>query len=227
MVARLIQTLKRRLASMTSDPIWDNTAMAEKISAIIESIRLIPNRVTKITPFEAHFGRPPNTELSNMLTKPNKNNLSYDQFKSFDWDKKLLRHAALSPSDIWDHEANSETNLNIRYQERQPTPEGADSESESGSDNTPLGSLANKGTIIPSKILFRLGDKTSVIDQTRKKLARKTIRRRALEPRGTLKPLWSRIPDGAITNNNPHTKTIDTHNRKNTVTKKIDISLSK
>ena len=38
MVERLIQTLKRRLASMISDPIWSNTTIAEKISAIIESI---------------------------------------------------------------------------------------------------------------------------------------------------------------------------------------------
>ena len=59
---RLIQTLKSRIASIT-DPLWENTNIAEKISTIIESIRLIPNRVTKITRFEAHFRRPPNTEL--------------------------------------------------------------------------------------------------------------------------------------------------------------------
>ena len=64
---------------MISDPLWDDTTMAEKISAIIELIRLRPNRVTKKTPFEAHFGRPPNTKLSNILTKPNKNNLSYNK----------------------------------------------------------------------------------------------------------------------------------------------------
>ena len=64
MVERLIQTLKRRLATMNIDPIWDNTTRAEKITEIIESIRLIPNRITKIPPFQAHFGRPKNTELS-------------------------------------------------------------------------------------------------------------------------------------------------------------------
>ena len=83
MVERLIQTLKRRLASMISEPIWSNTTIAEKISAIIESIKLIPNRVTKITPFEAHFGRPPNTEISNIVTKPNKNNLTYNKIQFF------------------------------------------------------------------------------------------------------------------------------------------------
>ena len=69
MMERLIQTLKRRLATMNIDPIWENTIIAEK-TEIIESIRLIPNRVTKIPPFEAaHFGRPKNTELSNLITK--------------------------------------------------------------------------------------------------------------------------------------------------------------
>ena len=66
MVERLIQTLKRRLATMNIDPIWDNTANAEKISEKIESIRIIPNRVTKNPPFQAHFGRPksPNYPIS-------------------------------------------------------------------------------------------------------------------------------------------------------------------
>ena len=226
MVERLIQTLKRRLASMISDPIWSNTTIAEKISAIIESIKLIPNRVTKITPFEAHFSRPPNTEISNKVTKPNKNNITYNKIKSFYLDKKLLQHAALTPSDIWDHDANSEANLNIQYQERQE-PSGAESGSETGSDNTPLGNLAQRGTIIPSKISFQLGDKTTTIDQTRKNLARKTIRRRVPEPRGTLKPLWSIIPDGTIMNHTPHTITIDSHNRKNTVIRNSDIAISK
>ena len=226
MVERLIQTLKRRLASMISDPIWSNTTIAEKISGIIEAIKLIPNRVTKITPFKAHFGRPPNSEISNIVTKPNKNNLTYNKIKSFYLDKKLLQHAALTPSDIWDNVANSEANLNIQYQERRES-SGAESGSETGSDNTPLGNLAQRGTIIPSKISFQLGDKTTTIDQSRKNLARKTIRRRVPEPRGTLTPLWSIIPDGTITNYTPHTITIDSHNRKKTVIRKNDIAISK
>ena len=77
---------------MNIDPIWDNTTIAEKISEIIESIRLIPNRVTKIPPFEAHFGRPKNTELSNLLTNPYTNNLTYNRIKSFYLDKRLLQN---------------------------------------------------------------------------------------------------------------------------------------
>ena len=70
MVERLIQTIKRRLAVLDIDPNWSSETLSSRLTNIIENIRLIPSRTTKVTPFEAHFGRKPNTELSNMLTKP-------------------------------------------------------------------------------------------------------------------------------------------------------------
>ena len=95
----------------------------------------------------------------------------------------------------------------------------------SESDNAPL-IPPQKRTIIPSKFKFQIGDKTTIIDQTRRNLARKTIRRKNPEPRGTLKPLWSIIPDGTIVDYTPHTISIDTHNRKNTVIRNNDIAIS-
>ena len=230
MVERLIQTLKRRLATMNIDPIWDNTTIAEKITEIIESIRLIPKRITKIAPFQAHFGRPKNTELSNILTKPNTKNLSYNNIKSFYLDKRLLQNPSLTPAAIWDRDTNSEINLDIQYRQDEPTlqepqSEAAQSSEPSESDNAPL-LPPQKGTIIPSKFKFQIGDKTTIIDQTRRNLARKTIRRKNTEPRGMLKSLWSIIPDGTIVDYTPHTITIDTHNRKNTVIRKNDIAIS-
>ena len=50
--------------------------------------------------------------------------------------------------------------------------------------------------------------------------------RRVKEPRGTLKPLWNIIPDGTITNYTPHTITIDTPKRKDTVIRKSDIAIA-
>ena len=95
----------------------------------------------------------------------------------------------------------------------------------SESDNAPL-LPPQKGTISPSKFKFQIEDKTTIIDQTRRNIARKTIRRRNPEPRGTLKPLWSIIPDGTIVDYTPHTITIDTHNRKNTVIRNNVIAIS-
>ena len=172
---------------MNIDPIWDNTTIAEKITEIIESIRLIPNRITKIGPFQAHFGRPKNTELSNILTIPNTKNLSYNNIKSFYLDKRLLQNPSLTPAAIWDRDTNSEINLDIQYRQDEPTHQESQSEvsqssDTSESDNAPL-LPPQKGSIIPSKFKFQIGDKTTFIDQTRRNLARKTIRRK--KPRTT------------------------------------------
>ena len=61
MVERLIQTIKRRLAVLDIGPNWSSETLSSRLTNIIENIRLMPNRTTKVTPFEAHFGRKPNT----------------------------------------------------------------------------------------------------------------------------------------------------------------------
>ena len=83
MVERLIQTIKRKLGVMTIHPLWSSEDISTIVANVIQSKRLIPNRVTKIAPFEANFGRKPNTALSNIVTKPNKHNLSYNHIKNF------------------------------------------------------------------------------------------------------------------------------------------------
>ena len=79
--------------------------------------------------------------------------------------------------------------------------------------------------ITPDKLMITFGDKTTSITNTRKQIARKTIARKAPEPRGTLKPLWNIIPDGTITNYSPTTITLDTITRKNTVIRKNDLEI--
>ena len=39
---------------MTIDPLWSSEDISTIVANIIQSIRLIPNRVTRISPFEAH-----------------------------------------------------------------------------------------------------------------------------------------------------------------------------
>ena len=64
-----------------------------------------------------------------------------------------------------------------------------------------------------------------MIDQTRRNLARKTIRGRNPKPRGTLKPFWSTIPYGPIVDCTPHTIIIDTHSCKDTLKRNNDITI--
>ena len=126
----MIQTLKRRLSVLNVDPIWEKETLGDKIAHIIENIKLIPNTITRITPFEAHFGRPPNKQLTKVLTKPNSKNLNYGKMKSFYLDKKKLKRAMLSEMAIWNHESDSEPQIDIQYR--------SEENSDSDSDNQPL-----------------------------------------------------------------------------------------
>ena len=220
MVERLIQTIKRKSGVMTIDPLWSSEDITTIVANVIQSIRLIPNRLTKTAPFEAHFGRKPNTALSNIVTKPNKRNLSYNYIKNFTSDRRFLKQPVLSPAAMWDLEQDSEPELNIQYKEGPKKIPHRDSNSSNESDdseNAPLISpTRTPGKIIPSKLEITFGDKTSTIVFNKKQVARKPTARKAQEPRGILKPQWNIIENGTITNYSPHTKTLDTNNRKNT-----------
>ena len=224
MVERLIQTIKRRIAVMEHDPLWSSADLAAIVAKIIESIKLIPNATTKIKPFVAHFGRPPNTALSNLITKPSGKNLSYKQINKYASDQATLRHPALPREILWDWNHDSETELDIQYK-TQPQPTTAASDTDD-SENAPL--LSHKrvpGKIIPDRLEITFGDKTSTITYNKKNIARKTLARKVPEPRGTLKPQWNILPDGKITKYSPHTITLDTDNRKNTVIRKNDLAI--
>ena len=121
--------------------------------------------------------------------------------------------------------SDSEPNLDIQYN----TPEDYEVES----DTIPLArQVQNKRRqkspieITHDKLSITFGDKTSVLMNKRKQIARKTLMRRAPEPRGTLKPLWNIIPDGTITDYTPTTISIDTHSRTSTRIRKSDLAIA-
>ena len=229
MVKRLIQTMKRKLGVMTIDPLWSFEDISTIVANIIQSIRLIPNRITKNAPSEAHFGRKPNTALSNIVTKPSEQNLSYKQKKNFASYRRLLKQLVLTPAVIWDMDQDSEPELNIQYREvalKEPQSGNNTATESEDSENAPLLSpTRTPGKIIPSKLEITFRDKTSTVICSKKPLAQKTIARKATEPRGTLKPQWNIIENGTITNYSPHTITLDTDNTKNTVIRKSDLAI--
>ena len=222
MVERLIQTLKRRLAVIDIDPMWSSETLSARIASIIENVRLIPNKTTKVTPFESHFGRKPNTELSNMLTKPSIKNLSYKKLIDKCLDMKLLRHDALTQEEMWKRDGSSENELDIQYNTQSASPTYLESDD---SKNQPL-IYKSPSKISPSEIHFSIGDKTTKIIYNKRNVARKSIARKTKEPRNTLAPQWNIIQDGTIKNCTPHTLTIDTPLRKNTVIRKNDIAIA-
>ena len=159
MVERLIQTIKRRLAAINIDTNRTKETLASKISVIIENTKILPNTTTKITPFEAHFGRKPNTQTSNIITHPNKKNLTYNNIQKFYLDKKILRRPMLDQQAMWNF-SDSQPNLDIQYN----TPENSDEDS----DSIPLArqKQAKRKQISPIKITLdklsiTFGDRTS------------------------------------------------------------------
>ena len=53
-------------------------AIKEAIKSIVYQLRICKQKTTNVTPFQAHFGRKPNTPLSNISTIPKSSNLSYE-----------------------------------------------------------------------------------------------------------------------------------------------------
>ena len=189
----------------------------------MENIRLIPNAATKTSPFEAHFGRKPHTEISNIITKPSHKKLTYKKLRSNCLDKKIQKHDVLTNEKMWRYDGLSEDNLDIAYKEPEnPTPISIDSDE---SENMPLRPRSPR-KITPSEIHFTIGDKTAKLVVNKRNVAKKTITRKTKEPRPTLAPQWNKIPDGTITNYKPHTITVDTPLRKNTVIRKSDIAIA-
>ena len=82
LVERMIQTIKRRLSCMKAEN-KDTFSTAKAIKQIVSDLRLTKQKTTKITPFEAHLGRPANTPLRNISTLPSSQNLTY---------KKIVNH---------------------------------------------------------------------------------------------------------------------------------------
>ena len=115
MVERLIQTIKRRLAVLDIDPNCSSETLSLRLTNIIENIRLIPNRTTKVTPFEAHLveNQIRNFQICSRSHQLTIKNLSYNKLKSHCLDKKLLRHDALSQEEMWRLDGNSEEELDI------------------------------------------------------------------------------------------------------------------
>ena len=70
LVERLIRTIKRRLSCMKIDNRNNTFTIKEAIKSIVFQLSLCKQKTTNVTPFQAHFGRKPNTPLSNISKIP-------------------------------------------------------------------------------------------------------------------------------------------------------------
>ena len=78
LVEHSIQTIERRLGCMKLDSRDNTFTIKEAKKSIVYQLRRCKQKTTNVTPFQAHFGRMPNTPLSNISTIPKSSNLSYE-----------------------------------------------------------------------------------------------------------------------------------------------------
>ena len=78
LVDRLIQTIKRRLGCRKLDSRNNTMTIKEAKKSIVYQLRRCKQKTTNVTPSQAHFGRKPNTLLSNISTNPKSTNFSYE-----------------------------------------------------------------------------------------------------------------------------------------------------
>ena len=109
LVERLIRTIKERLLVMAQER--PKPSLESALLMIIKCLRTVTQQSLNCSPFEAHFGRSPNTIWHNLVKSPSSDNL--------DWNKTLLcidkglqlmsrerRHDWDAPDDIEDGDLN-------------------------------------------------------------------------------------------------------------------------
>ena len=117
---------------------------------------------------------------------------------------------------MWKRDGSSEDELDIQYNRENTQSIPLTQIDSDDSENQPL-STKSPSKITASELHFSIGDKTTKIIYNKRNVARKSIARKTKEPRNILAPQWNIIQDGTITIYTPHTITIDTPLRKNTI----------
>ena len=109
LVERLIQTIKNRLACIKEEN-WSTNAIYVKhaLKIIIHQSRICKQKTAKISPFDAHFGRKPNTPLSMISTKPKLSNLTYENIVNYYLDEQTVMPEEILADDKWVNEYRSD-----------------------------------------------------------------------------------------------------------------------
>ena len=108
---RLIQTVKRRLGCIKFDPNQRPFHIKNALRDVSFELRICRKKYSKLSPFEAYYGRKPNTTLSNITTKPSKNNLSWtNTFKYLD-DNIIGDEELISEERWYDEDLDSEAEV--------------------------------------------------------------------------------------------------------------------
>ena len=104
LVKRLIQTVKRRLGCIKLDPKQHPFNIKQSLNQIAQELRICRKKATNISPFEAHFGRPANTPITNLTTKPDSRNLKWPNIQHDYLDDNIMGADELISDERWEQE---------------------------------------------------------------------------------------------------------------------------
>ena len=101
---RLIQTVKRRLGCIKLDPNQHPFNIKQSLIQIAQELRICRKKATNISPFEAHFGRPTNTPITNLTSKPDSRNLKWPNVQPDYLDDNIMGADELISDERWEQE---------------------------------------------------------------------------------------------------------------------------
>ena len=106
---RLINTIKQRLACIKeANKELNSFTFKAALKSIIYQLRICKHKATKLLPFESHFGRRANTLLSNISTKPNSYDLSYEKNLNHYLDEETATPNELLPEEHWGNDRSDD-----------------------------------------------------------------------------------------------------------------------
>ena len=132
---RLLQTIKNRLACTKEEKSSANAFhVKHELKITIHQLRICKQRTTKISPFEAHVGRKPNTPLSVISTTPKLFNLTYENIVNYYLDEETVMPEEIIQDDKWVNGYHSDIEVEIgmsRATQEAKTKEQASADGES------------------------------------------------------------------------------------------------
>ena len=104
LVERLISTLQQRLVCIKeANKELSSFTIKAPLKSIIYQLRKCKHKTIKLSPFKSQFGRKVNTPLSNISTKLNSSDLSYDKILNHYLHEETVTPNELLPKEDWDN----------------------------------------------------------------------------------------------------------------------------
>ena len=101
LVERLIQTVKRRLGCIKLDTTQRPFNIKQSLRQIAQELIICRKKATNISPFEAHFGRPVNTPITNITSQADSRNPKWPNIKSDYLDDNIMGNDELISDERW------------------------------------------------------------------------------------------------------------------------------